>query len=75
MGNTLVVRSFDPAAYLDSREAAAAYVHEALATGEPAFFADALGVVARSSGMTDVARASGLSRESLYKALSADGKP
>jgi probable addiction module antidote protein len=48
---------------------------EALATEDPAFIADALGVVARARGMSEIARESGLSRESLYRALSPDGNP
>jgi probable addiction module antidote protein len=48
---------------------------EALATEDPAFIADALGVVARARGMSEIARQSGLSRESLYRALSPDGNP
>ena len=68
-------RPFDPAEYLDSSEALAAYMTEALETGDPAFVADALGVIARARGMTEVAREAGVSRESLYRALSAEGNP
>lgn len=68
-------KPFDPAEYLDDSESIAAYLTEALETGDPAFIADALGVVARARGMTDVAREAGVSRESLYRALSADGNP
>ena len=66
---------FDPAAYLDSEEAIGAYVEEAFATEDPAFIATALGTVARARGMAKIARKAGLSRESLYKALSAGGNP
>ncbi len=69
------IKKFDPAEYLDSDEAIAAYMTEALETGDPAFMADALGVVARARGMSEVARRAGLSRESLYRALSPDGNP
>jgi probable addiction module antidote protein len=48
---------------------------EALESEDPAFVADALGVVARARGMSEVAREAGVSRESLYRALSADGNP
>ncbi len=68
-------KPFDPAKYLENDEAIAAYMTDALETGDPAFVADALGVVARARGMSDVARAAGVSRESLYRALSADGSP
>lgn len=72
---TLETRPFDPANYLDSDEALAAYMDEAFETGDPAFIADALGVVARARGMAKVARKAGLSRESLYRTLSAEGNP
>ncbi len=68
-------RPFDPAKYLDTSEGIAAYMSDALETGDPAFVADALGVIARARGMTEVAREAGVSRESLYRALSADGNP
>ena len=73
--STLKTQPFDPAAYLDDAESLAAYMSEALATEDPAFIADALGVVARARGMSEIARQSGLSRESLYRALSPDGNP
>lgn len=71
----LETRPFDPAAYLDAEEAAVAYLNEALDTGDPAFVADALGVVARARGMAGVAERAGLSRESLYRSLGPGGNP
>lgn len=71
----LQTRPFDPANYLDSDESRAAYMTEALATNDPAFIADALGIIARARGMSQVARDTGLSRESLYRALSTEGNP
>ena len=68
-------RPFDAAEYLDTPERIAAYVEEALATDDTAFIAHALGVVAKARGMSQVAKDAGLSRESLYRALSADGNP
>lgn len=68
-------RPFDPAACLDSEEAIAAYITEALDSNDPGFIADALGVVARARGMAQVARDAGLSRESLYRTLRPDGNP
>ena len=75
MAGKIKTRPFDPAAFLDSNEAIAAYLEEALDIGDPAFIADALGVVARARGMSQIAKESGLGRESLYKALSSDGTP
>ena len=68
-------KPFDPAEYLDDGESIAAYMSEALETEDPAFVADALGVVARARGMSEVAREAGVSRESLYRSLSTDGNP
>jgi probable addiction module antidote protein len=66
---------YDSAAYLDNDEAVSTYMEEALATEDAAFIARALGVVARARGMAAIARKTGLSRESLYKTLSAEGNP
>ncbi|TXM74350.1 putative addiction module antidote protein [Methylobacterium sp. WL69] len=67
--------AFDVADYLDTPEAAAAYLALALEDGDATEFRRALGVVARSRSMTAVARDAGLSREGLYKALSEEGNP
>ena len=72
---TLETRPFDPAAYLDSQETIAATMTEALDSNDPGFIADALGVIARARGMTQVAREAGLSRESLYRTLGPEGNP
>jgi probable addiction module antidote protein len=66
---------YDSADYLDSAETIAFYLEEAFATDDSAFISKALGTVARAKGMAEVARKTGLSRESLYKALSAEGNP
>ena len=66
---------YDSAEYLDTSEAINSYMEEALETGDPAFIARALGIVARARGMSRIARKAGLSRESLYKALSSEGNP
>ena len=66
---------YDSADFLDSKEAIHAYMEEALETDDPAFIAKALGTIARARGMAKVAKKAGLSRESLYKALSTEGNP
>jgi len=66
---------FDAADYLDTEERQVAYIAAALETGEPDFVRDALGIVARARGMGDIAKAAGLNRESLYKALGEAGNP
>ena len=70
-----MTKPFDPAELLDSAEAISAYLEEVFASEDPAFITHALGVVARAKGMTEVAKKTGLTRESLYKALSAEGNP
>jgi probable addiction module antidote protein len=66
---------YDSADYLNSDKALVAYLEEALDTDDPGFIAQALGTVARARGMSQIAKDTGLSRESLYKALSANGNP
>jgi probable addiction module antidote protein len=68
-------KPFDAAKYLDSDEAVAEYISEALLTGDIETIARAIGMAARARGMSDIARETGLSRESLYKALSGEGHP
>ena len=68
-------KAWDAAEHLDSPEAIAAYLEAAFEDSDPALIAAAIGDVARARGMTDLARETGLSRESLYRALSEDGNP
>jgi probable addiction module antidote protein len=68
---------YDVAEHLRTPEEMAAYLEACLeeANGDAAFVAKALGDIARAKGMTQVARDAGLSRESLYKALSGERTP
>jgi probable addiction module antidote protein len=66
---------FDAAEYLDDEQAVAAYLTAVLEENDPALLAAALGDVARARGMTEIAKASGLTREALYRALRADAQP
>jgi len=68
-------RPWDAARYLESDEDIALYLDAALEEDDPALLAAALGDVARAKGMTEIARETGLGRESLYKALSQEGNP
>ena len=63
------VTEFDASKYLDSEEAIALYLAEALDDPHPDVFIAALGDVAKARGMTQIAKEAGLGRESLYKAL------
>src|SRR5436305_5021174 len=66
---------WDAAEHLDTPQAIAAYVDAALEEGDPKLVAAALGDAARARGMTALARQTGLSRESLYRARSSDENP
>ncbi len=66
---------WDVANHLETKEDIAAYLEAALEDGDPTLIAAALGDIARSKGMTQISRDTGLGRESLYKALSIDGNP
>ena len=68
------LNEFDPSRHLDSEEAIAMYLEEVMET-DPDMLASALGDVARARGMSDLARQTGLARESLYQALSETGNP
>lgn len=72
---TLETRPFDPAAYIDTPEAAEEYLIAAFETGDPSFIAASVGVVARARGMSGLAEETGLTRAALYKALSPEGNP
>lgn len=68
---------YDVSEHLRTPEEMAAYLEACIeeSNGDAAFIAKALGDIARAKGMTQVARDAGLSRESLYKALSGDRSP
>ena len=72
---TLKTFSWDAADRLTDKASIAAYLDAALEDGDPELIKAALGDIARAKGMTEIAAATGLSRTSLYKALSQDGNP
>lgn len=74
---TEILRDFDAADYLTTPEHAAAYLEAAIEDSgdDPAVISDALGTIARSRNLSELARRTGMSREGLYKALSVDGNP
>jgi probable addiction module antidote protein len=61
--------------HLKTKDDIADYLDAVLEDGDPELLKDALGVIARSKGMTEIAREAGLGRSSLYRALSPDGNP
>jgi probable addiction module antidote protein len=73
MTNNLKV--WDASQHLDSEEMVFAYMNAAIEDGDAALFTAALGDIARARGMTEIANRAGLSRESLYRALSSEGNP
>lgn len=73
--NKVKTRPFDASNYLQNDEDIAAYLQAAIEDGDPALLAAALGDVAKARGMTQLARDTGLSRESLYKSLSGERAP
>ena len=72
-----VTSPYDVAEHLRTPEEMASYLEACIeeADGDAAFIAKALGDIARARGMSQVASDAGLSRESLYKALSGERKP
>jgi len=72
---TIKTTPFDAADYLETAQDIADFLAEAFQDGDAATIAHAIGTAARAKGMTQIAKDAGMSRESLYKALSADGSP
>lgn len=66
---------FDEAKFITSREGQAELLADAFDSGDPGYIANALGIIARARGMSQVARDARVTREALYKALSSDGDP
>ena len=66
---------FDITEYLEDDQAIAEYLTVVLEENDPAALAEALGSVARARGMREIAKASGITREALYKALRPDAHP
>jgi len=72
---TVTTEPYDSADYLETAEDVSAYLEAVFEDGDPALITHALGVVARAEGMTEIAQRTGLTRASLYKALSNEGRP
>lgn len=73
MGSKLT--TFDVAKYLDSNEVIAEYLSQILEDGDMDELLAAIGEIARAKGMTQIAKDTGLGRESLYKSFHAGAKP
>lgn len=72
---TVTTKTFDPADYLATEDDVISYLNVWMEDGTPQEIARALGDVARSKGMSEIARRTGLGRQALYTALSENGNP
>lgn len=66
---------FDFSEHLEDEKAIAEYLTAIIEENDPALLAAALGDIARARGMSEIAKASGITREALYKALRPDAHP
>ncbi len=66
---------FDIVEYLDSEEAMAEYLSQVLEDGDNDEFLRAIGYLAKAKGMAQIAKETGMGRESLYKAFRPNAKP
>ena len=69
------LKPYNPVDFLQDDEEIANYLNEAYLDDDPNVFLVALGHIAKTRGMTQLAKGTGLNRESLYKALSGDTQP
>jgi probable addiction module antidote protein len=72
---TITLTRFDAADYLTEADDQADLLADALATGDAHVIAQAIGIVARAHGMTELAKETGMKRQQLYRALGPDGNP
>lgn len=73
--NVADLPEFDAAPYFDSEDAIAAYLTDILEANDAALLASALGDIARARSMSEIAKAAGITREALYKALRPGSAP
>jgi len=66
---------FDVVDYLRSEKDIATYLSAVLEDGDPALFVAAIGDIAKAKGMSEIAKKSGVTRESLYRALKIEARP
>ena len=71
----LKVLPFDPAEHIETADDILHYLEAAMEGNDPKHIASALGDIARSQGMTEIARKAGVGRQALYNALSENGNP
>jgi probable addiction module antidote protein len=66
---------YDGSEFFDDAEGQAELLNDALSSGHAGYIADALGIIARARGMTELQRLTGLDRSTLYAALREEGNP
>jgi probable addiction module antidote protein len=71
----ITFKKWDPAKHINTKEDVIAYLEAALEENDPEFLFEIIGDIARSKGMTEIARELNLNREGLYTALSPQGNP
>ena len=71
----LNITKWDAAEYLDDDETIAAYLADAMESGDQRVMVHALNTVARARGMTQIAKDAGIGRQALYKSLGENGNP
>lgn len=73
--NKIETKPFDAAKYITEAEDVIELLNDALESGHAGYIANALGVAARSEGMSKIAEKAGVNRQALYTALSENGNP
>jgi len=73
--NKVAFSKYDPAEYINDKETVIAFLEEALEENDPDFLLRTIGHIARSKGMTQIAKELNVTRKGLYKALAPDGNP
>ncbi|MDR1278161.1 MAG: putative addiction module antidote protein [Treponema sp.] len=71
----VTVSNWDPAEFIETKEDVIANLSVALEDGDVEYLLKIMGHIARSAGMSQIARELGVSREGLYKSLAPDGNP
>lgn len=71
----ITFKKYDPAEYIDTKEDVIALLGVAMEENDPDFLVSIVGDIARSKGMTQIARELGVTRKGLYKSLAPDGNP
>ena len=71
----ITFKKYDPAEYINDKETVIAFLEGALGENDPEFLLKTMGDIARSKGMTKIAKELGLDRKGLYKSLAPDGNP